>query len=199
MNLWRILCKTRDEAETVLAAAKRDLTIPKYNELAREHSIDKATNLRGGNLGFVCPDGTSNEAGLKVDPALVKAAVAVKDGELVAQSRSPEASGFAVVWRRSTVPATQRTVEDADGADPHDALSRANRAAREEAHRRSPREERTRRQRGPPQDHRASPRSTPAHVPRSISNGPTASGVGSAPVAPLRVRPQPATSSLPAR
>jgi peptidyl-prolyl cis-trans isomerase C len=113
VNLWRILCKTHEEAETVLAAAKRDLTIPKYNELAREHSMDKATNLRGGNLGFVGADGTSNEAGVKVDPVLVKAASAVKDGDLVPQAVA-EASGYAVIWRRSTVPATKRSIADAE-------------------------------------------------------------------------------------
>lgn len=112
VNLWRILCKTRDEADTVLAAAKRELTIAKYNELAREHSLDKATYLRGGNLGFVAPDGASNEAGVKVDPALVKAAASVKDGELVPQPVD-EGGAFAVVWRRTTVLATHRTLEDA--------------------------------------------------------------------------------------
>jgi len=112
INLWRILCKTRDEAATVLDATKRDATLAKYNELAREHSIDKATNLRGGNLGFVAPDGTSNEAGVKVDPALVKAAQAVKDGELVPQPVL-EGSAFAVVWRRGTVPPNKRTLEEA--------------------------------------------------------------------------------------
>lgn len=111
VNLWRILCKTREEAETVLAAAKREPTIAKYNDLAREHSIDKATNFRGGNLGFLAADGTSNEAGLKVDPALVQAASAVKDGEFVPQP-VPEAGGFAVVWRRATVPANKRTLEE---------------------------------------------------------------------------------------
>lgn len=111
VNLWRILCKTREEAATVLEAARREPTIAKYNDLAREHSIDKATNLRGGNLGFVGPDGASNEAGVKVDPALVKAAQTVKDGELVPHP-VPEESGFAVVWRRGTVPANRRTVEE---------------------------------------------------------------------------------------
>jgi peptidyl-prolyl cis-trans isomerase C len=111
INLWRILCKTRDEATTVLDVARREPTIAKYNDLAREHSLDKATNLRGGNLGFVGPDGASNEAGVKVDPALVKAAQTVKDGELVAQP-VPEGTSFAVVWRRGTVPANKRTVEE---------------------------------------------------------------------------------------
>jgi peptidyl-prolyl cis-trans isomerase C len=112
VNLWRILCKTHEEAEKVLAAAKKDLTIPKFNDLARDHSIDKATNFRGGNLGFVAPDGSSNEAGVKVDPGLVKAASGAKDGELVGQPVA-EGSGFAVVWRRTTVPATRRTLEEA--------------------------------------------------------------------------------------
>jgi peptidyl-prolyl cis-trans isomerase C len=111
INLWRILCKTREEAATVLEAARRESTIAKYNDLAREHSLDKATNLRGGNLGFVGPDGASNEAGVKVDPALVKAAQTVKDGELVGQP-VPEGAAFAVVWRRGTVPANKRTVEE---------------------------------------------------------------------------------------
>jgi len=111
LNVWRILCKTKDEAETVLAAAKKEPTIQKYNDLAREHSIDKATNMRGGNLGFLAADGTSNEAGLKVDPAIVRAAQAVKDGEFAAEP-VPEAGAFAVVWRRATVPANKRTIEE---------------------------------------------------------------------------------------
>jgi peptidyl-prolyl cis-trans isomerase C len=111
INLWRILCKTRDEAVTVLAAAGREPSMGKYNDLAREHSVDKATNLRGGNLGFVGPDGASNEAGVKVDPALVKAAQSVKDGELVPQPVT-EGAGYAVVWRRGTVPANRRSVEE---------------------------------------------------------------------------------------
>ncbi len=111
INLWRILCKSREEATTVLETARREPTIEKFNALARDHSIDKATNMRGGNLGFVGPDGASNEAGVKVDPALVKAAQTVKDGEIVPQPVA-EGSSFAVVWRRGTVPANKRSVED---------------------------------------------------------------------------------------
>jgi len=111
VNVWRILCKSRDEADTVLAAAKKEPTIQKYTDLAREHSIDKATNLRGGNLGFLDADGKSNEAGVAVDPAIVTAAHTVKDGEFVA-SPIPEAGGFAVVWRRATVPANKRSVDE---------------------------------------------------------------------------------------
>jgi peptidyl-prolyl cis-trans isomerase C len=112
VNLWRILCRTHEEAEKVLGEAQKDLTIQRYNALARDHSIDKATSFRGGNLGFVAPDGTSNEAGVKVDPSLVRAASGARDGDLVAQPVA-EGAGWAVVWRRTTVPATRRSLEDA--------------------------------------------------------------------------------------
>jgi len=112
IQIWRILVASQAEADAVLATAKRETTITKWNELAREKSLDKATNLRGGNLGFIAPDGSSNEAGLKVDGGLLKAVQSVKDGELSPQP-VPEGSNFAVVWRRGTVPATKRTVDEA--------------------------------------------------------------------------------------
>ena len=55
------------------------------------------------------PDGQSNEAGVKLDVALVKAAATVKDGELVPEPVA-EGASWAVVWRRTTVPATKRTL-----------------------------------------------------------------------------------------
>jgi peptidyl-prolyl cis-trans isomerase C len=112
LNLWRILCKSRDEAQTVLDAAKKDPTPKAFEALARDHSIDKASYLRGGNLGFIAPDGSSNEAGLRVDPAIPKAAASVKDGELVAQPIA-EGENFAVIWRRGTIAASKRSLEDA--------------------------------------------------------------------------------------
>jgi peptidyl-prolyl cis-trans isomerase C len=110
-QLWRILCKTRDEAQAVLDAAKRDSTPLVFGALAREHSLDKATNLRAGNLGFVQADGSSNEPGLRIAPSVVGAAQSVRDGELVP---APVAEGeyFAVVWRRGTIAAANRSVSD---------------------------------------------------------------------------------------
>lgn len=110
-QIWRISCATKEEAQSVIAEAKKDPTIPKWNKLARDHSLDKATYLRGGNVGFVTLDGTSNETGLKIDPAVAKAASLVKDGEIVSDPVA-EGSGFAVVWRRGTVGASHRTVND---------------------------------------------------------------------------------------
>jgi hypothetical protein len=110
IQVWRILCATRAEADTVLAAAVATPTPQRFVELAREHSKDKATNLRGGNLGFLTADGVSNEPGLQVDPAIVRAAQGVHDGEIV---RAPVVEGpdFAVVWRRGTIAASQHPIE----------------------------------------------------------------------------------------
>src|SRR5579859_4681203 len=64
--VYRILCKTREDAASVLAEAKQSGSLPRWNDLAREKSIDRATALRGGNLGFIAADGTSSEASVRV-------------------------------------------------------------------------------------------------------------------------------------
>jgi peptidyl-prolyl cis-trans isomerase C len=111
-QIWRILCKTREEAQAVLDAARKDPTPKAFGELARDHSIDKASNLRDGNLGFVSADGTSKEPGLRVDVSIVHAAQGVQDGQLV-PTPVPEGEGFSAVWRRGTLAATRRTVDQA--------------------------------------------------------------------------------------
>jgi peptidyl-prolyl cis-trans isomerase C len=110
-QIWRILCKNREEAQAVLEATKQEPTPATFGALAREHSLDKATNLRAGNLGFLVADGSSNEPGLRIDPAVVSAALSVRDGALVPE---PVAEGqyFSVVWRRGTIAPTKRAVED---------------------------------------------------------------------------------------
>lgn len=109
--IWRILCKSREEAEAVLDSAQKDPTPANFAALAREHSLDKATYLRAGNLGFITADGGSNEPGLRVDLSVVRAAQTVHDGILVA---TPVVEGeyFSVVWRRGTVAATKRALAE---------------------------------------------------------------------------------------
>jgi peptidyl-prolyl cis-trans isomerase C len=117
LYLFRILCTTREQANDVLAAAKKEPTLEVFSKLAHDASIDKATAMRAGNLGYLTPDGASSEAGLSVDPAIVKAAAKVKDGEFVPEpveeKTGPTTTAFAVVWRRGEVPANRRTVEAA--------------------------------------------------------------------------------------
>lgn len=111
INIWRILCATRDEAASVLADAKKDGTVQTFTKLSRDHNKDRATALRGGNLGFVNEMGISNEPGVQVDPGVVKAAAAVKDGELVA-TPVQEGSSYAVVWRRGTQAGVHKSLEE---------------------------------------------------------------------------------------
>ncbi len=112
-NLWRILVKDRAEADQVIALAKKDLTLTNWNSLARDHSIDKANSMRGGNLGFLTLDGSSSEVGTTIESNVVAEATKVKDGELV-QSPVPEGVNFAIIWRRGTVGASHRTLQDVE-------------------------------------------------------------------------------------
>jgi peptidyl-prolyl cis-trans isomerase C len=108
--LWRILVATREEAEAILTELKKDPSPQRFKEIAREKSLDKATSMRGGDLGFVASDGTTAEPALKVAPGLLSAAAGVKDGELVPEP-VPEGDGFAVLWRRQSRKPVSRSIE----------------------------------------------------------------------------------------
>lgn len=108
--IWRIVVATREEAQGVIDKVKTDLSPKKWNELAREVSLDKATSMRGGNLGFVEPNGATSDPNLKVDPALVTAVEKVKDGELVSEPVADDGK-WAVVWRRQSMKAIDRPLE----------------------------------------------------------------------------------------
>jgi hypothetical protein len=102
--IWRILVDDPDLARRILDDAKGTGGPDRWRSLAREHSLDTATNMRGGTLGFVHADGKTDVPQLEVDPALYSAAASVKDGELVPKPIT-EGKHLAVVWRRGTRPA----------------------------------------------------------------------------------------------
>lgn len=111
IGVWRILCATPEEAQAVLDALKTDASAKAFAELARTHSLDKGTSQRGGDLGMLTDEGVSAEPGLRADPAVMRAVLAVHDGDIV-PNPIPEGSNLAVVWRRGSLPARHRTLAE---------------------------------------------------------------------------------------
>lgn len=112
IQVWRLLVATEAEAQAVLGAMKPTGTPEAWSALCREKSLDEATKLRKGTLGFLSPDGSSSEAGVKAPAEMYQAALTISDGELVPKP-VPEGGNFAVVWRRGSTPAKAQTVETA--------------------------------------------------------------------------------------
>jgi peptidyl-prolyl cis-trans isomerase C len=111
VQVQRILCRSKAEAALVIDMFKKDPTAKAFTDLSRDHSQDKATYMRGGNLGFLAPDGTSTEAGVKVDAAIMKAAATVRDGQLVPVPIE-EGDMWAVIWRKGTVSPSHHVIEE---------------------------------------------------------------------------------------
>lgn len=109
IRIFRILVSTEDAAKDLLGKLTTKTSIADFRKLARDVSIDRATNERGGDLGFVWPDGSTDVPQVSADPALYAAALELVDGEF---SKAPikEGKHFAVLWRRGTLAA--QVVED---------------------------------------------------------------------------------------
>jgi peptidyl-prolyl cis-trans isomerase C len=110
VRLSRILVASEAEATALLKEVGDVPVVAKWTALARDKSLDKATHLREGNLGFVRPDGQTDAPRVRVDPALYTAAVAVKDGELV-KAPVKEGERWAVIWRRGSLSRVERSAE----------------------------------------------------------------------------------------
>lgn len=110
VSLWRILVDTELDAKAILGELGPTPDPKRWSDLARERSVDKSTHLRGGNLGFIQPDGTTTQAGVRVEPSLLAAAKAVEDGALVPEPVR-EGGRWAVVWKRQTMRAVERPLE----------------------------------------------------------------------------------------
>ncbi len=110
VHIWRILSDDEALAKKVIADSKAVDGIQRWSQYARESSLDKATHLRNGDLGFVHPDGNTDTPTLRVDPALFAAADQLKDGELATEPLK-EGLHWAVIWRRGSMKAINRSLE----------------------------------------------------------------------------------------
>lgn len=106
LRLFRILVPSSSEAKQLIAELHPDTTPQEFRALVRTHSKDQATLERGGDLGFVWPDGTTDVPQLKAERSLYEAATQVPDGAFVPKP-VPELEQFAVVWRRGSLPAVK--------------------------------------------------------------------------------------------
>jgi peptidyl-prolyl cis-trans isomerase C len=117
IKLWRILVGDEALAKKIISEVKGagPEAAKRWTEHARQSSLDKATALRDGNLGFVHPDGQTEAPRVRVEPALFAAADKVKDGEIVAEPVK-EGERWAVVWRRGSMEEVHRTLQQEEGA-----------------------------------------------------------------------------------
>jgi len=106
LRLFRILFNSKNDAETAIASLNSDATLEDFRKLARKSSVDLATHQRGGDLGFVWPDGSTDLPQVHVEPELYQAAQKLKDGE-IARTPIPEGERFALLWRRGSKAAIQ--------------------------------------------------------------------------------------------
>jgi peptidyl-prolyl cis-trans isomerase C len=110
IRIWRILTEDKKLAASALTLGRKSDGVAKWRSFAREHSVDRATRMRGGDIGFVRPDGNTDVPRVRVPKTLYEHAEKLQEGELLAE---PIAEGkyFAAVWRRGSLPAESRDPE----------------------------------------------------------------------------------------
>ncbi|HVY28007.1 MAG TPA: peptidyl-prolyl cis-trans isomerase [Polyangiaceae bacterium] len=110
VRIWRIVVGDEELAKKIISECQGAGGPAKWRNFARDNSLDAATKFRDGDLGFVRPDGRTETPTLRVDPALFAAVDKLADGQIVPEPLKLS-SGIAVVWRRGSLPAISRTVE----------------------------------------------------------------------------------------
>jgi peptidyl-prolyl cis-trans isomerase C len=111
IRVWRVQVADEATAKDLIAQAKGADGTKKWSDFSREKSLDKATSQRNGDLGFVRADGSTDVPRVVVDKAVYAAVDKVTDGTIVATPLK-EGDRWSVLWRRGSVEATKRTLED---------------------------------------------------------------------------------------
>jgi len=115
IHVWRILTDDEALAKKILVDCKGVDGIKQWSQFARDSSLDKATHLRNGDLGFVHADGNTDAPTLRVDAVLFAEADKLADGEL-ASAPIKEGGHFAAIWRRGSMKASNRTIAQESGS-----------------------------------------------------------------------------------
>lgn len=111
IRVFRLLVADRAEAQKLLEQARKLKDMSEWRTLVRDHSMDQATRMRGGDLGFVHPNGDTDVPSLRATPELFEAAAKVRDGELCPELVA-EGKLFGIVWRRGSLAAVEPELKD---------------------------------------------------------------------------------------
>jgi len=115
VRIWRILTDDEALAQKIIEDSRGVDGLKRWSQYARESSLDKATQLRDGDLGFVHPDGKTDTPTLRVNPTLFASADRLADGEL-GKEPLKEGAHWAVIWRRGSAPAVSRSLAQEEGS-----------------------------------------------------------------------------------
>ncbi len=118
IRVFRILLSTKEKAQALLKKLGPKTTLIEFRKMAREDSMDRATNERGGDLGFLWPDGSTDIPQVRAAPSLYQAALTLQEGE-IAQQPIAEEDNFAIIWRRGSKPAKKLTAASRKSARLH--------------------------------------------------------------------------------
>jgi peptidyl-prolyl cis-trans isomerase C len=110
-----ILLPSEEKAEELLDKAQ-DADKRGFRQLAREHSIDTETKLRGGDLRYFTPEGRPpGSQDPPVDQALVDAAFSLEEvGDVVDEPVKVSDDGWSIVRRTGHRQAEKRSFEQAE-------------------------------------------------------------------------------------
>lgn len=112
MRASQIVVATLEEAKKLLVEAKA-ADLRAFRTLARQHSIDQATKLRGGDLQYFDPKGKAQPGGeVVVSEAFAKATSALKAVGDVAANPIKVEGGFAIVKLTGERPAISRKLSE---------------------------------------------------------------------------------------
>lgn len=111
IRVWRVQVADEATAKKLIQDARAADGVQKWREFAREQSLDKATAQRNGDLGFVRPDGSTDVPRVQVDPIVFNTVDKLADGALAPEPLK-EGDRWSVLWRRGSIAAMKRTLED---------------------------------------------------------------------------------------
>lgn len=110
IRISRILFESEEAGRAAIQKLPAVVSLADWRARCRELSVDRATHERGGDLGFVGPDGGTDVPEVRADSSLYQAAVRLKDGEVL-RELVPEGEKFALIWRRGSRAAVEESFD----------------------------------------------------------------------------------------